>query len=31
MSTQCPYDQVTYDAMTRSDHLDAYEALVRIG
>jgi cation diffusion facilitator CzcD-associated flavoprotein CzcO len=29
--TQCPYDQVTYDAMTRSDDLDAYDALVRIG
>ena len=29
--TQCPYDQATYDAMTRSDDLDAYDALVRIG
>ena len=29
--TQCPYDQVTYDAMTRTDDLDAYDALVRIG
>ena len=29
--TQCPYDQVTYDAMTRTDDLDAYDALVRVG
>lgn len=29
--TQCPYDQATYDAMTRADDLDAYEALVRVG
>lgn len=28
--TQCPYDQVTYDAMTRTDDLDAYAALVPI-
>ena len=28
--TQCPFDQVTYDAMTRTDDLDAYDALVRI-
>ena len=29
--TQCPYDQVTDDAMTRTDDLDAHDALVRIG
>ena len=29
--TQCPYDQVTYDAMTRADDLDAYDTLVRVG
>ena len=29
--TQCPYDQVSYDAMTRHDDLDAYDALARVG